>query len=171
MKIEKNKMIVGGIIAIIAAGIYLLFYSPLMKELRKDYSEYRAINSELIKAQDYIESVKEVKVKSAILTGKDFSFVIDELTKKGKSEDIDFISMTPREAERKKGQRYDVLPIEMEIKSDYAQIVAFLGSLDQLESSLITVREFTMKPDEKNPNTCMTKLIVNMHLLGYKYAK
>ena len=171
MKIGRNRSIVAGAIGLIALGVYLLFYSPLMKELRKDYSEYGTISSELARARDYIESVKRVEVKSAILTGKDISFVIGELTKKGKAEGINFISMTPKEAERTKGQRYDILPIEMEINSDYGQIVAFLGSLDELESSLITVKEFTMEPDEKNPNKCMTNLVVNMHLLGYKYAK
>ena len=171
MKLDRNKLIIAGAIGIVALVIYLSFYSPLMKELRKKYSEYGMINSELTRARNYIESVKNVEVKSAILTGKDISFVIGELTKKGKAEGINFVSMAPREAERRKGQRYDILPIEMEIKSDYAEIVAFLGSLDELESSLVTVREFKMIPEERNPNNCMTNLIVNMHLLGYKYAK
>ena len=93
MKVDRNRLIVVGAIGIAILVIYLLFYSPLMKELRKNYSEYATINAELTRARDYIESVKKVEVKSAILTGKDISFVIGELTKKGKAEGINFVSM------------------------------------------------------------------------------
>ncbi len=165
-------MMIGAGAVVIALGIYLIFYMPLMGELRKKYLEYKRIYSEVLKVRSYVESVKKVEVKKAILGKEDISLVIGELAEKGNREGINFISMIPRETEkRKKGQRYDILPIEMEIESDYGQIVAFLGSLDELESSLIIIRDFTMSPDERDSNKFITRLTVNMHLLGYSYAK
>jgi Tfp pilus assembly protein PilO len=176
MKIEKIELAKEALIALISAAIvaialltYGFFYGPFMKKLRIKYSEYKSIESELQRAYGIIEAADKVSMKSIVMTEQDSSLAIDELTKHGKAESIDFISMTPRDI-RTEGQ-YEILPIEMEIKSTYMELGNFLGSLDELEKSLITVRNFRVIPDRNDPTVMKTELAINTYLLRQEYAE
>lgn len=174
MELAKKKiMIIAAVgIVIFALGTYNFLYAPLINELKAKYLECKNCENDVFYARNLIESVKVVGKDSPLLTEEDISIAIDELTKHGKSRGINFISMTPQEKQKKTEAQYEILPIEMELESTYEELGTFLGSLDEMQNSLITVRSFGVSVfDEEDQRKLETELVVNMYLLGEKYAK
>jgi len=95
---------------------------------------------------------------------------LDELTKKGKELNIDFISISPQSAEPiKSGQeisgapRCKMLAININMRASYKSLGEYLGLLENLESSFAIVKEFQVTKDERT----FPKLIVNMKIYTY----
>ena len=53
----------------------------------------------------------------------------------------------------------------MELESKYDNLGIFLGLIDDLEKSLVTVKSFNIIPDKKDPVRLKTKVVVNVYLL------
>lgn len=166
MELTKERLIVivSVAIAIIAIGLYLFLYGPLVGKLRVASAEYKTIEADLLLARDSIAALKTAETEKGLIAEEDTHFAIDELTRQGKLKGANFISITPMEIERSDYQ-YRVLPIKMELESTYEQLAVLLGSLDDMEKSLITVRDFNITTDSENPEKLITKLMVDMYLL------
>ncbi|MBL7068366.1 MAG: type 4a pilus biogenesis protein PilO [Candidatus Omnitrophica bacterium] len=180
MRLEKDKlkMIIAGTSLICALGIYLFLYKPLVIDLKKAYRESRNWEIKVLDARGFIESVKITRAKSTVLAEEDISLAIDELTRFGRLKNVNYISMTPKEGRKKKHLHYQILPIEIETESTYEDLGEFLGSLDELEHSLITVDSFRITPhkakeisDEGDLSNIKSKLVINMYLIGRVYAE
>ncbi|NQT06640.1 MAG: type 4a pilus biogenesis protein PilO [Candidatus Omnitrophica bacterium] len=176
-KKTAKMMAVGGLILALLL-VYSIIFKPLITKIRNAQRECDTCETHVTNARDFIESVNITWTESSVLTEEDVSFAIDELTKHGKKKNINYVSITPKETEQKKDMPYPILPIEMEIESDYRSIGEFLGSLDDLKDSLITVRSFVIKPyvkkqsnEEVDHDMLTTNLVINMYLLGQKYAE
>jgi Tfp pilus assembly protein PilO len=139
---------------------------PLMKELRKHYLECKSLEADVLDARNVITLVDKTYAERVLIKEKDISQAIDKLTRHGKLEGINFISINPKEIRKKADSRYKILPIEMEIESGYEQLGAFLGSLDDLEKGLIKVKSLYVVPNKEDPSRLMTDLVVDMYLLG-----
>lgn len=161
---KKSIIVIIAVAAIVATGIYVIIYRPLIRALKKESLKYKTLEAEVLGARRIIDSVKTEGLRESILTEKDISLAINELTEYGKSKRIDFISITPKEAEKETS--YKILPIQMEIKSTYQDLGIFLGRLGELKKSLITVRNFDAAPDKAEPAKLRTALVLNMYLLG-----
>ena len=99
-----------------------------------------------------------------ILITKDASHAIREVTDHGRLNGINFISISPKKVRKEKGSRYKILPIEMEIKSTYEQMGIFLGLLDELEKTLVTVKSFNIIPGKKGPSKLTADLVIYVYL-------
>ncbi|MDD4879721.1 MAG: type 4a pilus biogenesis protein PilO, partial [Candidatus Omnitrophica bacterium] len=93
--------------------------------------------------------------------------ILEELAKKGKGLNIDFISISPQQAEPLPGMTtaFDckVLPINIKMRATYRSLGDYLGMLDNLESSFAAVPEFQAAKDERT----FPKLIVDMKVFTY----
>lgn len=150
------------------AGLVLFFslYLPLGRGLKIRGSECRILETEIGQAQEGLSLFRKNGRGKSLITEEEVSRAIDELTRQGKSLGINFISLTPRQAEKSEGSRFRIFPIEMETESTYEALGRFLGSLDELQKSLVTVGGFDVIPNEGNPSKLKAKLTVQMYLAG-----
>jgi len=180
IKLDRKalKIAIAALVTTASLGIYIILYRPLIIDLKKAYHHNRDLAIRLLDARGFIDSVKITRAKSAVLTEKDISLAIDELTRFGRLKNVNYISMTPKEGRKKEHLHYQILPIEIETKSTYEDLGEFLGSLDELEHSLITVDSFRVaSPKAKKMDGASGqsdiegKLVINMYLLGRIYAE
>lgn len=171
MEIIKEKLIkiISGAAAIAAIGTYLFLYRPLISRLKIQRLECKSIESEVNQAREAIAALNK-KDKKTILNETGVSAAIDELTREAKSKGVNLISITPGQAKEKEAA-YKILPIEMEIESAYEGLGVFLGSLDKLEKSLVTIDSFSVISEKESPLNIKTKLVINMYLAGGEYAE
>jgi Tfp pilus assembly protein PilO len=169
MELTKGRLIIviSTGLAIIALGLYLFLYSPLINKLRRAHSECRRLETEVLKAREAIASLRTKAPKGKLITEEDVSWAIEDLTKNGKLAKVNFISITPKQTEEaKQSTAYKILPIEIEMESAYEDLGIFLGLLDELESCIVTVINFNITPAEKGATKVKTKMVVNMYLSG-----
>lgn len=166
IELTRERLVIGIVIAIavIILGAYNVFYAPLIRELKTKHLEYKSTENEVLECRNSIESAG--KGEKVLTREENVSQAIDELTKRGKLNSINFISMSPKKIEKEKGTEHKVLPINMEIESAYEDLAAFLGSLDDLEKGLVKVKSFKIVPDKEDPSKLKTDLVVNMYLCG-----
>lgn len=166
MKLTKERLLIVFLsaIVVIVAGLYYIFYMPVMKRLRTSFIECRACENEVREARNLIEMAGELYTERVLITEEGISQAIDELTSRGKSEGINFISINPGEAKKEKDLQYKILPIEMEIESTYEQLGVFLGSLDDLNKGIFKVKSLSTASSEKDPQRLITDLAVDLYL-------
>jgi len=160
---EQQTLAVAGAGLIGILVISFIFYPPLMKQLTIKRAECRTANAELLSARNIIESPGEVGVKRTPLTEKDISYAIDELTKRGRLQGVDFLSISPGEIKEEAGSARKILPVVMKIKSTYEQLGGFLGSLDELERGLVNVKSFDIVPDKNDAAGLFTDMVVEIY--------
>lgn len=173
LNLTKEDMALYGGVAVAAAILLILIVTllpPLMGRIAKQKNEYRGIETRLKKARKMVEMVKNDDTDKVLLTEKEVSVAIGEITKTGKLEDeepgVDFISITPGKIEQDERPQYKILPIKIKIKSTYEQLGAFLGSLGAAKRGLVTVKSFNVTPIEGTPGEYMTNMVINMYLSG-----
>jgi len=171
MEIAKDKLIkiISGVLGITVIGTYLFLYRPIIGELKKQHLECNRIESEVSQAQEAITALKKEE-KKTVLEETDVLTAIDELTGHAKSKGFNLISITPKQAEEKEGL-CKILPIEMEAESTYEDLAVFLGGLDKLKMSLVTIDSFSVISEKDQPLNLKTKLVINMYLASGKYAE
>ncbi len=164
---ERLNIVISAGLAIIALGLYLFLYSPLINKLRKAHSECKRLETEVLQAREAIDFLRIKAPKGKLITEEDVSWAIDDLTKNGKLAKVNFISITPKQIEEpKQALSYKILPIELEVESTYEDLGIFLGSLDELENCVITVKNFNITPTEEGAKELKTKLMLNLYLSG-----
>jgi hypothetical protein len=166
MKIIKDnlKIIIIACAVLVVLGVYFIAFKPLIKKLNSKYLEYKAIGSAMVKARGITGLAKAGALESSILSKKDISIAIEEMTNYGQSLNIDFISLTPGNPEKE--AMYEVFPIDMEIRSGYKKLGEFLGALNELQKSLIAVKSFSVIPEEGDNGKLKTKIALKMYLLA-----
>ena len=168
MELTRKRLIgiIAGAAAIIVLGLYLFLYRPLIARLMTARLNCKTAEAEVLQVRAVVASLKTADIKKGLITEKDISIAIDELTSQGKSKRINFTSITPKKIEKAKDPRYKILPVEMGMESTYKDLGIFLGSLDELEESLVEVRHFKITPHKEDPEKLKTKLVVDIYLSG-----
>lgn len=157
-------------IAITAALTFIAFilaisvYMPLGAKLRKASREMKAIEGELEIVRGAIEA-GESYGKRSLPTQGGLSIAIDELTRRGRDLGINFISISPQGIEEVQDLPYALLPIRMELKSGYGDLGRFLGALERLKESAVTMRSFEIEKDERTLPKVRTKLVAEMYII------
>lgn len=178
----KNKKTVisvaGGILV-----FFLLFFialAPTRRDLAQKKEQWRALETQLVQARNKLNSFKvdkagvEAKVeelRKRLPSKSPAPAILEELTKKGKQLNVDFISITPQAAEPAQQLRQDlaafpdceIMPVNIDMKARYKNLGEFLGAIEGLESSLATVAGFEVTKDEKT----FPKLSISMKVYTY----
>jgi len=165
IELTREKLIIAtaGAVVIIVLGFYLFLCSPLINKIKPARLQCISVENKLSQLRAAITAVKTEEAREITASEEDVAFAIDELTRRGKSIGINFISMTPRQLEDR-GGRHKVLPVEIEVGSTYEELGVFLGLLEELKESLITVSSFTIATDNKKPHKLKTKLVIKIHI-------
>lgn len=149
-------------VVVIAAG-YLFGYGPLMKELSAKHAEYRALTSRLIQERAMIRLAGKTAGERVLMTEKEASLAMNELTRHGKSRGINFRSIKPRDLVEPAGAQYKIFPVEAEIEGTPEQVTAFIGSLDALQKNLVTVESFEVTRSSLDPALLRLIIVVNIY--------
>ncbi len=166
--LTKEKLVTLLPVVVLAAviGIFFIFYIPLIKKSRVVYAQCKSIEDKARKTKNVIKFASVISSRRVLMTEEDVSYATDELTRLGKQKGVDFISIRPGEIEKEKGEEYKILPVELQLESTYKQMGMFLGSLDDVEKSLIMVKTFSVVPDPENTSKLITDLVVDVYLSG-----
>ncbi len=160
---EKKIMVISAAAAVIISAVFFLFYAQLNGKLVAKYRECRSIEAKVLNARNVIESAGKIYEERTLPVEKNISQAIDELTKHGKLEGIDFMFINPEELKEEQCSEYKILPIKMKIESTYEQLALLLGSLDELDKGILRIISFDTIPDKKDPEKFITNLTINMY--------
>lgn len=167
LTLEKLIIAVAAAVTIAALALYIVFYMPIIKELKVKYSECSSIERDVMDTRNTIETAGKVYGSRILPTEEEVSSAIDELTKYGaKIEGVNFISISPKEIKKGKDAEYKIMPIEMEVKSSYAQLGVFLGSLDDMEKGVVKVKSFNIDRDETKPGQFIIDVVIDVYISG-----
>lgn len=144
--------------------LYFFLYQPLMKEIKQRAGEWQRMEREVQEARAMVAALKNRGHKWTFISEEAVPPALEELTAQGKAKGLSFVSMTPRTIEKPQGEGYRMLPIDMEIESSYEALGIFLGSLEELGRSLVTVSSFEIIPDRSGPSKLRTRLVLRIHL-------
>lgn len=173
MKIANVELTKDRLIIVVSAGAVfivlgacLIFYAPLIRELRKKHLECKSSESQLLQARNIIESKGQRRKVRVLITEKEVSQAIDELTKHCGLMGVNVISISPKEIREEQGSQFKILPIEMEIKAAEQKFAASIGSLAELEKCLIKVKSFDLVVDAEDKAKLKAKLVLDIHLVN-----
>lgn len=160
-------LIMAGAVAFSALSLYLFFYAPLMGQLKIRGSQCREFEAEVSKTRNLIGAFKAQETDKVLIPESEVSLTLEELTRQGNFTGVAFSSVTPRSIEE---SEHRILPIEMELESNYESLGKFLGVLDGLGGSLTKVRDFNVTSKSDDPGKLQTRLTINLYLAEGKHA-
>ena len=154
--------------------------TPLKKTIDLKREEWRNLEIRLIagrmKLDTYLRLNKSEidaeleELKRRLPSEGPTSAILEELTKRGKELNIEFISITPKPVTIPRQSpaatsklKCKILPIEIKMKATYRNLAEYLNILENLERNFATVSSFQIRKDEK----IFPKL--NVNLLIYTY--
>lgn len=161
---QRLPLIVGGASLVIFFVTYLFLFQPLVHQLKVQASECSRTEAEVAEARSHAFIFKDRPLKKSLITESEATVAINELTRRGNLKGVEFVLLTPKKIEKPAGQAFRILPIETEIKSTYENLGNFLGSLDEMEKSLITVGSFTASLDPEEVSKVRTHLTLYLYL-------
>lgn len=166
MELTKQRLtsIVIATFIIMGFGLYFFLYRPVIQNLRIKSSTCQATERELAQARKNAATLEVEGQRNPFIAEGEVSFALDELSQRGRTNGISFTSITPQQIVASEGGPYRVLPIEIETESSYQALGRFLGSLDGLEKSLVTVESLSVLSVNENPAQLRARLIIHMYL-------
>ena len=152
--------------------------APTRRDLAEKKKKWRGLEVQLVADRAKIANFEvdkatvEAKVEDLrrrIPPKSPTSAILEELTKRGKQLNIDFISITPQQPQLdlKVAPDCEILPITISMKATYRSLGEYLGQIESLQSSFATVSEFQVTRDERT----YPKLAVNMKINTYMLKK
>lgn len=166
INLDKRKVfLVGGVVTVVIVLLLCFFvYIPLGNRIGRASRELKAIDGELEIVRVAIEA-RGSYGKRSLPTQEGISIAIDEMTRRGRELAINFISISPQTIEEVKDLPYGLLPIRMELEAEYEDLGRFLGALEGLRESVVTIGSFEIERDESILPKVRTKLEAKMYLV------
>lgn len=159
---RKTVILIAGAAA--AGMISFLAIGPLSGKVRRAAREVMALDNELAAVREAFKGAGRSGREGRLLTRAEVSGAIDEMTNAGAVLNINFLSTSPQQIEKPKGSKYSVLPIRMELQSEYKDLGLFLGALEGLKESIVTVKSFRVKTSQEVLPQVKTELVVEIYL-------
>ena len=163
IRLDKRSMIIITGVALTAITGYLLM-APLASKVRRVGDEVKTLEGEMIAARQAIQSKDKFQQTGELLTRRGVSLAIDEITKTGAAQNINFFSISPQKIMKSGGSKYPVLPIRMALQSEYRDLGLFLGALENLKESIISIKSFQIDADQDILPQIKTDLVVEVYL-------
>ena len=155
-------MLAAGVLAVGLAVIFILM--PKYTKVRKARANLTLLESELSLIRQALDNNRRLQQKGELLSRSEISKAIEEITTLGAELNINFLSTNPKKIYKPEGSKYPVLPISLELQSDYDNIGRFLGALESLNVSIVTVREFRISRDTSILPQVYTEILLDIYL-------
>lgn len=164
IRLDKKVMVPAGVSAAVIFG--LAFIYPLLGKIQAVRSEWEAVDQKLENARRMIRLGEKIPAQGRLLKREEISLAIDEITKKGKAVNINFISMIPQKIGPAQAPGYQQLPIRMELESEYKNLGMFIHALGDMEEAVAIVHQFKLSRDEETPSLVKADMTINLLLKG-----
>ncbi len=159
---KKMVMIIAGIGLVMIVGYFLM--APLLSKVHSVGDEVKVLECEMGAVRQAIQSEGKFQKAGELLTRRKVSLAIDEITKTGAVRNINFLSISPQKIMKPAESKYPVLPIQMDLQSEYSDLGLFLGDLESLEKSIVSVKSFQVDVDSDILPKINTDLLVEVYL-------
>ncbi len=159
---KKSIALIAGIS--VAAVVFFLFIWPLMTKVSRISQEVKALDSKLVSVRGALVEGSKLNQEKNLLTRNEISKAINEIINVGAELNINFLSTSPQPIQELQGSKYPVLPIRMEVQSTYEDFGIFLGALEGLNQSIVTIRKFNIERRLEILPKINTELTVDVHL-------
>ncbi|HQP10028.1 MAG TPA: type 4a pilus biogenesis protein PilO [Candidatus Omnitrophota bacterium] len=163
IRIDKKFKLLAAVAVLVVAVSYL-FMGPLVGKVRRLGSDVRALDDEMKAARQALQSEKKFQQTGELLMRRQISLAINEITQTGAAQKINFLSINPQPIARPKGAKYPLLPIRMDLQSEYRDLGSFLGSLEKLQQSIVAIRSFEIYAAPDILPKIETNLVVEVYL-------
>jgi len=163
IEIDKRTIILISGIAL-AGIVFFLFIKPLWSKVSDVSQEVKTLNSQLGSVREALKGRKNLNKDRHPLSRGEISVAMNEIMEVGASFNIDFFATSPQQIKKLKGSKYPVLPIRLEMKSTYENFGVFLGALENLNKSIVTVRQFNIDRQPILLPEIRVELVVEIHL-------
>ena len=155
----------------IATAVFILLgygfvYQPLASQINLKKKEWQQLEGDLSAARGFIFRKDDLGRKGHLLSRQEISLAIDEITKMGKRQKINFISISPQEIQNVSDASYRRLPIELELEAEYKDLGSFFGSLRELHESFVTVKDFKIAKHETVYSILHAKVTIELYIRG-----
>ena len=163
--IELNRKTIA-LMAGIALALFVLFVliQPLFAKVSTVSGEVKALDAELVITRNTLLRAKGINKDRHLLVRNEVSKAINEIIKIGTNLDVTILSTSPQGINKFKDSKYPVLPIHLEVQSQYKDLGLFMRDLEQLSTGVITIREFSIERNEELLPKVQTSLILEVHL-------
>jgi len=166
--VRENPMVFYAAAAALAAlAAYLILFAPLLKKLGLKYVECRNCENRLWDARNtikYAENLDKSVGARVLISEKEASAGIEELTRYGKSLGITFSEIKPGDVIYSAGASYKILPVEINMEANGGQFVKFMASVDELKKAIIRMRSFDIVPDNDDKNRLKINMVAEIYL-------
>lgn len=165
LNIDMDKRTIIFISAVVAVVVvFFLFIRPLWSKASSVSREARVLNDELSGIREALAQGSDFSKDRHPLSRGEVSVAINEIMELGASLDIDFFSTSPQQIQKSEGSKYPVLPIRLQMQSTYKSFGVFLGDLENLDKSIVTVRQFDITRNPMILPEISAELMVEIHL-------
>lgn len=167
MDIKINNRLIIILVILGGAAIFLLVFAwPLWGRIRLINNELGIMEEQLVIARKDVESALKLQFQGRLLSRAEISMAMDEITKTGRTFDINFLSISPREIEDIDGSVCQRMPVAVETESEYKDFGLFLGALADLKESVVTIRNFDIERDEAILPRIQSTMVIDIYLKG-----
>jgi len=163
IQMNKRTIIFAGAVAVVGI-IFFLFINPLWSKVSNVSQEVKVLIGELSSVRAMIKESKNFSGNRHPLSRGEVSVAINEIMELGASLNIDFFATSPQQIQKIQGSKYPVLPISMELQSTYENFGVFVGALENLSRSIVTVKQFNIERKPMLLPKIAVGLIVEIHL-------
>ena len=171
LDVTKGQAVIAAVAVTVVAVAYVFFCRPIMKDVMVKSQTYDVLDAQVRDARGVIASAGKITEERDLLSERDVSVAIDELTRAGKSFAVTFESIRPGELIQGPDPRCKVLPVDITVASADRQMVMFMSALDDLKKNLITITSFDVVPDRDDPTKLKATMTVNLYFLSSAVAQ
>ncbi|MDP8212748.1 MAG: type 4a pilus biogenesis protein PilO [Candidatus Zapsychrus exili] len=144
--------------------VIIFMHLPAVKNIHDLNIKKEKIRGELSLAENIIKSKTYLKSKGRLLSSSEISLGIDEIIKSGQKNNINFISIRPKEKIKIESPLCFCMPLDLKIESTYQDFGLFLGSLKDLDQSIVRVKSFSIIRDEDILPLVISRLTLEIYL-------
>lgn len=179
---RRNAFVIIGAGLVLFSLLFILILTPLRRSIAVKEKKWKELEVRLLGGRSKLTSsfksdIKALKAQLAASKKRlplgEFSTsdVLNELTKRAKQLNIEFISIAPRLettiAPRTAAGtlRYKIVPIEINMSGTYKNIGRYLGGLEDMENIFATAGVFKIIKNEKTFPRLNAKLVVYTYII------
>jgi Tfp pilus assembly protein PilO len=159
---KKTVAVIVGVVVVVVIAVFLL--KPLFLKVDALGRELKTLEEEMVSSREVISRKELFRRDGHLLKRQEVSRAIGEMTDMGGTFNINFLSTSPQIITRPEGSPYPVLPIRMNVRSEYKDFGLFLGGLENLKGSIVTVKSFDVTTGESILPRVKVELVVEVYL-------
>lgn len=159
---RKTALVLSGIAVVVI--VFLLLTVSLLNKVRKAGKEAKALEREMLSVRQALQLQENFRQNGKLLSRRQISLAIDDITKVGAAQNVNFLSISPQKITRPSDSSYQVLPIQMNVQSAYVDLGLFLNALERLEQGIIAVKGFEITRDQLILPQIKSGLVVEVYL-------